>query len=160
MKGIEEELKAQAAISPEQERQLAWARIQENISRRTEPAAIANAIRDRLNAKYDSDEVKQSWIALTEADPISLIRIFCQLPYLASGKTDPIARPVMETYVTRLTHEKYAATYHKIVNSLKNMFHAKADSPTLVNFMALVRWVSPEAADKLCADVGMPVPVH
>jgi len=160
LKGIEEELKAREAVSPEQDRQMAWARIKENISQRSDPATIASAIRERLNAKYDADEIRQSWITLTEADPMTLIRIFCLLPYLASGKTDPIARPVLETYATRLTHEKYAATYHKVVNSLKNMFHAKADSPTLVNFMALVRWVSPEAADKLCADVGMPVPVH
>jgi hypothetical protein len=160
LKGIDEELKAQEAVSPEQDRQMAWARIKENISQRTDPAAIANAIRDRLNAKYDSDEIRQSWITLTEADPMTLIRIFCQLPYLTSGKTDPIARPVLETYASRLTHEKYAATYQRVVNSLKNMFHAKADSPTLLNFMALVRWVSPEAADKLCADVGMPVPAH
>ena len=79
-------------------------------------------IRDRLNAKYNNDEIRQSWITLTEADPISLIRIFCQLPFRADGKTDPIAHTVMETYVTRLMHEKYAGTYHKIVNSLLAMF--------------------------------------
>jgi hypothetical protein len=94
---------------------------------------------------------------LTEADPISLIRIFSQLPYLPDGSTDSIARPVMETYVSRLTHEKYAPTYHKVMNSLKNMFRAKADSPTLLNFMALVRWVDAEAANKLAHDIGMPV---
>ena len=53
---------------------------------------------------------------------------------VADGRTDSIARPVMETYVTRLTHEKYTAVYHKIVNSLRNMFRAKPDSPTLLNF--------------------------
>ncbi len=89
---------------------------------------------------------------------MSLIRIFCQLPFQADGKTDPIARTVMETYVTRLTHEKYASTYHKVVNSLRNMFHAKPDSPTLLNFMALVKWAGPEAVNRLYADVGMPVP--
>ena len=89
---------------------------------------------------------------------MSLIRIFCQLPYLPSGKTDPIARTVLETYVTRLLHEKYAATYQKVVKSLRNMFQAKPDSPTLLNFTALVRWVSPEASNRLHADIGMPVP--
>ena len=44
------------------------------------------------------------------------------------------------------------------MNSLRNMFAAKPDSPTLLNFMALAKWASPEAAGKLCADVGMPVP--
>ncbi len=117
-------------------------------------------IRDRLHAKYDADEVRQSWITLTEADPMSLIRIFCQLPFRADGKTDPIARTVMETYVTRLTHEKYASTYHKIVTSLRTMFHAKSDSPTLLNFMALVKWASPDAAIRLSADVGLPEPTH
>ena len=77
------------------------------------------------------------------------------MPYRPDGKTDAIAQPVMETYVSRLTHEKYAATYTKVVNSLKNMFHAKPDSPTLLNFVALVRWVSPDAASRLCHDVGM-----
>ena len=61
----------------------------------------------------------------------------------------------MESYVNRLTHEKYAATYHKVVNSLRNMFKANPESPTLVNFMALVRWVDAEAANKLSADIGM-----
>ena len=100
--------------------------------------------------------LKQSWVTLIEADPMSLIRIFCQLPYLASGKTDPIAQTIMESYVTRLTHEKYAAAYTKVVTSLKNMYKVKADSPTLLNFMALVRWASSEAADKLSHDIGMP----
>ena len=91
---------------------------------------------------------------------MSLIRIFCQLPFRADGKTDPIAKTVMETYVTRLTHEKYASTYHKVVNSLRNLFHAKPDSPTLLNFIALVKWAAPDAVNKLCADVGMPVPAQ
>lgn len=147
------------AISPEVERQLAWDKVKDLIARRAEPAQIATAIRDRLHAKYDAEEVKQSWIALVEADVISFIRAFCQLPYLADGSTDTIARPVMEAYVSRLTHEKYAATYTKVVNSLKNMFKAKPDSPTLLNFIALVRWVDTAAANKLSADVGM-APVH
>jgi len=33
---------------------------------------------------------------------------------------------------------------------------ARPDNPTLHNFIALVRWVNPEAADKICADIGMP----
>jgi hypothetical protein len=158
--GLAEEIPGQKALPPQMERQLAWAKIQELITKRTDAAAIASVIRDRLHAKYDTDEIRQSWITLTEADPMSLIRICCQLPFRADGKTDPIARTVMETYVTRLTHEKYAATYHKVVNSLKTMFHAKPDSPTLLNFVALVKWVSPESATKLCADVGMPEPTH
>jgi hypothetical protein len=97
---------------------------------------------------------------LTEADPISLIRIFCHVPYRADGKTDAIARPVIETYVTRLVHDKYAATYKKVLTSLRNMFTAKPDSPTLLNFLALVRWVEPAAADKICTDIGMPVPAR
>jgi hypothetical protein len=157
---LEEEAPAQNALSPEAERQQAWAKIKELIARRTDAAAIASMIRDRLRAKYDADEIRQSWITLTESDPMSLIRICCQLPYRADGKTDPIARTVMETYVTRMTHEKYASTYHKIVNSLRTMFHAKADSPTLLNFVALVKWASSDAALRLCADVGMPEPAH
>jgi hypothetical protein len=149
-----------AAISPEMERQLAWDKVKDLIGRRAEPSAIATAIRDRLHAKYDAEEVKQSWIALIEADVISFIRAFCQLPYLPDGSTDTIARPVMEAYVSRLTHEKYAGTYTKVVNSLKNMFRVKPDSPTLVNFIALVRWVDAAAANKLSADVGMAVPAH
>ena len=113
-----------------------------------------------MNAKYDSDEVRQSWLALIEADAISFIRIFCQVPYRANGSTDPIARAVIETYVTRLMHEKYVSTYQKVVNSLKTMYAARPDNPPLLNFTALVRWVSPEAAAKLSADIGMPSPVH
>jgi len=157
--GLEDELKAQPTVSPEIERQMAWEKIKGLLSSRTEPALIAAAIRNRLHARYDADEIKASWITLIETDPISLIRTFCQLPYLADGKTDPIARAVMETYVTRLTHEKYAAAYTKVVNSLKNMFKANPHSPTLVNFLALVRWVDTAAADKLTHEIGMPAPV-
>jgi hypothetical protein len=155
LKGLEEEARSQATISPEVERQLAWDKVKELINRRADPAIIAAAIRDRLHAKYDSDEVKQSWITLIETEPISFIRAFCQLPYLADGRTDPIARAVLETYVTRLMHEKYAATYAKVLNSLKNMFKAKPDSPTLLNFIALVKWVDQDAARKMSADIGM-----
>src|SRR5581483_5080415 len=125
------------------------------IGSRTEPGVIASAVRDRLHAKYDADEIKQSWITLTEADPISLIRVFCQLPYLADGRTDPVARAVMETYVSRLMHEKYAAAYSKVLKSLQNMFKANPQSPTLLNFIALVKWLDPEAATRISNDVGM-----
>jgi hypothetical protein len=156
--GLEETAKVPAALPPEMERQLAWDEVKELITRREDPAAIANAIRRRLQAKYDADEVKQSWLTLCEADVMTFIRTFCHLPYLADGKTDPVARAAMETYVIRLTHEKYAAFYKKVVNSLKNMFHANANSPTLVNFMALVKWLDADAAKKLSADIGMPAP--
>ncbi len=125
------------------------------LAKRADASSIAAAIRQRLNAKYDADEIRRSWLALIEADSIALIRVFCQIPYLADGKTDAIALPVIETYVSRLTHEKYAAVYHKVVNSLKSMFHARPDNPTLLNFLALVQWANPEAANKLRRDVGM-----
>ena len=160
LKDLAEEAKAQLAVPPEVEQRMAWERIKDMITHRTEAGAVATAIRERLNTKYDADEIRLSWLALTEADPISLIRIFCQIPYRADGKTDAIARPVIETYVSRLVHEKYAATYKKVVTSLRNMFAAKHDSPTLLNFLALVRWVEPAAANKLCVDIGMPVPVQ
>lgn len=156
--GIEglDEPKGDAALPPDLERQQAWGRIKDQFVQRHDPASIAAAFRDRLRAKYDGDEIRQSWITLTEVDPMSLIRVFCQLPYLADGRTDPIARPIMETYVSRLMHEKYAATYQKVLNSLKNLHKAKADSPTLVNFVTLVRWVDAEAATRLSAEIGMP----
>jgi len=144
-----------SAMSPEVERQLAWDNIKDLITRRAEAAVIAAAIRDRLHAKYDADELRQSWLTVSEADPISLIRIVCQLPYTADGRTDPIARAVLESYVTRLTHEKYAATYAKVVNSLKNMARANLNSPTLQNFLAMVRWVDPAAAGKLSGEIGL-----
>lgn len=155
-----DQLKPEVTVSPEMERQLAWEKIKIQIQKRTEPSAIANAMRARLHAKYEADEIKQSWVTLTEADPISFIRVFCQLPYLPDGSTDPVARAIMETYVTRLMHEKYAATYHKVMNSLKNMFKANPNSPTLVNFIALVKWVDGEAANKLSADIGMLAPAQ
>lgn len=156
LKGLEEEVRAQAAISPEVERQLAWDKVKELIVRRAEPAQIATAIRDRLHAKYDGDELRQSWITLNESEPILFIRVFCQLPYLADGQTDPIARAVLESFVTRLTHEKYAATYAKVITSLKNMFKAKPDSPMLLNFVALVKWVDADSARKISGEIGLP----
>jgi hypothetical protein len=160
LKGLEEQLKAEENVPAEIERQMAWAKIKDLIARRNEATKIAAAIRERLNQKFDAEELKQSWVTLIEADPISLIRVFSQLPYRADGSTDSIARPVMETYVSRLTHEKYASSYTKVVNSLRNMYLAKPDSPTLVSFLALVKWVNPEAAEKLTKDIGMVVAAH
>jgi len=68
------------------------AKIKELIARRTDAASVAEIIRDRLHAKYDTDEIRQSWLTLAEADPMSLIRVFCHLPFRADGRTDPIAR--------------------------------------------------------------------
>jgi len=62
----------------------------------------------------------------------------------------------LESYVTRLTHEKYAATYAKVLTSLRNMFKAKPDSPMLLNFVALVKWVDAAAAHKLSTEIGLP----
>lgn len=157
LKGLDDEARPLAAVSPEVERQLAWDRVKELIARRAEPAQIAAAIRERLHAKYDGDEMRQSWITLSETEPILFIRVFCQIPYLADGRTDPIARAVLESYVTRLTHEKYASVYAKVLTSLRNMFKAKPDSPLLLNFMALVKWVDAESAKKISAEVGLPV---
>lgn len=155
VKGVDEEVRPQGAISPEMERQLAWERVKELITRRAEPSQIAAAIRDRLHLRYDGDELRQSWITLNESEPILFIRVFCQLPYLADGRTDSIARALLESFVTRLTHEKYAATYAKVMTSLKNMFKAKPDSPMLLNFVALVKWVDAEAAQKISREVGL-----
>lgn len=155
-----EQLMAEERLSPEVERQMAWAKIKDLIAHRTDATVIAGAIRERLNTKYDAEEIRQSWITLNEAEPLALIRIFCHVPYLANGKTDPIARTVIESYVSRLTHEKYAPTYRKVIKSLKNMFAAKPDSPTLLTFLALVKWASPEAATKIYSDIGMPAPVQ
>ena len=86
---------------------------------------------------------------------MSFVRIFCALPFLPDGQTDPAARPLLETYVQRLMHEKYAATYAKVLTTLRNMFKARADGPALMNFIALVKWIDPEAAAKLGRDIGM-----
>lgn len=160
MKGVADLIKAEASLPPEMERLLAWEKIKEQIRKHADAGSIASVVRERLNSKYNADEIRQSWITLTEADSMTLIRVICHLPYLPSGKTDPIARPVLETYVSRLTHEKYASTLHKVVNSLKGMFKAKPDSPTLMNFLALVRWVDPGAADRLSAEIGIGVASH
>jgi len=132
-----------------------WDIIKELIAHRASPNEITDAIRKQLHGKYDADEVKQSWLVLADSDPMSLVRVFCLLPYLPDGQTDPIARAVLESYSNRLTHEKYAPTYVKVINALKNLYKVKADSPALVNFIALVKWVDPTSADKITKDVGM-----
>jgi hypothetical protein len=152
---LEEAAKSAAAIPPEMERQLAWGKVRDLITSRADPGAIAAAIRDRLHTKYDSDEIKQSWLTLIEADPMAIIRTFCQLPYLPDGKTDSIARPLLEAYVVRLTHDKYAPTYTKVLNSLKNTYKVKSDSPTLVNFVSLAKWADSDCGGKIAADIGM-----
>jgi hypothetical protein len=133
-----------------------WDIIKELIAQRASPNEITEAIRKQLHARYDADEVKQSWLVLAESDPMSLVRVFCLLPYLPDGQTDPVARAVLESYANRLTHEKYAATYAKVINALKKLYKVKADSPALVNFIALVKWVDPASAEKIVKDVGMP----
>jgi hypothetical protein len=137
---------------------MAWDKIKELIENRAEPAVVSAAVRSRLHAKYDGDEVKQSWITLTATDPMSLVRTFCQLPYQPDGTTDPVARAVMESYASRLVHEKYADIYAKIVKSLTNMFKVKPDSPTLINFLNLLKWVDAEAEKKVRADIGIHAP--
>jgi hypothetical protein len=132
-----------------------WDIIKELIAQRASPNEITEAIRKQLHAKYDADEVRHSWLVLAESDPMSLVRVFCLLPYLPDGQTDPIARAVLESYSNRLTHEKYAATYAKVIHALKNMYKVKADSPALVNFIALVKWVDPQSAEKISKDIGM-----
>jgi hypothetical protein len=132
-----------------------WDIIKELIASRASPNEITEAIRKQLHARYDADEVKQSWLVLAESDPMSLVRVFCLLPYLPDGQTDPIARAVLESYANRLTHEKYAATYGKVIHALKNLHKVKADSPALVNFIALVKWVDPTSAEKISKDIGM-----
>lgn len=133
-----------------------WDIIKELIVHRASPNEITDAIRKQLHAKYDADEVKQSWLVLAESDPMSLVRVFCLLPYLPDGQTDPVARAVLESYANRLTHEKYAAIYGKVTHALRNMYKVKADSPALVNFIALVKWVDPASAEKIAHDIGMP----
>ena len=158
LKGLEQEVLTSSIMSDAVERQLAWESVKSLLTQRAEPASVAGAIRQRLHAHYDAEEVKQSWITLIEADVMTFIRTFCQMPYLPDGSTDPIARAVLESYVTRLTHEKYAGIYTKVANSLRNMFKAKPDSPTLMNFLALVKWVDAAAANKLAVDIGMIAP--
>lgn len=160
LKGIQEAAKATATVPPETERRMAWEDIKSRMLKREDAASVAAAIRERLHTKYDVEEVKESWLALIEADAVSFIRIFCQLPYLPSGKTDPIAHAVLQVYVGRMLHEKYASFYHKVSNSLRNMFKANPQSPTLNNFMAMVKWADAEAAEKVSADIGMPTLAH
>jgi hypothetical protein len=156
LKDLEDRLNASSIVSPEQERKMAWVGIEDLIASRATPGDIAVAIRNRLHARYDADEVKQSWVTLTGTDPMSFIRIFCLLPYLADGSSDLTIRPVLESYVQRLLHEKYAAIYAKVLITLRNMFKARADGPVLVNFIALVKWIDHESAAKLAKDIGMP----
>ena len=132
-----------------------WEHIKGLIANRATPNDVTLAIRKRLHAKFDDDEVKQSWLTLAESDPMVFVRVFCLLPYLPDGQTDPVARAVLESYANRLTHEKYAATYARVVHALKNLFKVKADSPALVNFIALVKWVDPDSADKIAKDIGV-----
>jgi hypothetical protein len=152
---IVERMNQQSTLSPEKERELAWSHIKDLIGSRATPNDIVAAIRKRLQGRYDSDEVKMSWLVLTEADPMVFVRVFCLLPYLPDGQTDPLARNLLEAYANRLTHEKYAATYAKVLHALKNLFKVKADSPALVNFITLVKWVDADSAGKLAKDIGM-----
>ncbi|HEY2328719.1 MAG TPA: hypothetical protein VGI63_02770 [Verrucomicrobiae bacterium] len=152
---IDARLSEQITLSPEKERELAWNQIKDLIGSRAAPAEIVAAIRKRFHGSYDADEVKASWLVLTEADPMVFVRVFCLMPYLPDGQTDPIARNVLESYANRLTHEKYATTYAKVLHALKNLFKVKADSPALVNFITLVKWVDADSAIKLAHDIGM-----
>ncbi len=147
--------KVEAAGAPDPAGATGWAHIRTLISNRATPNEVTAAIRDRLHAKFDDDEVKQSWLTLAESDPMVFVRVFCLLPYLPDGQTDPFARAVLESFSNRLTHEKYATTYTKVVQALKNLFKVKADSPALINFLALVKWVDPEAAEKISRDIGV-----
>ena len=56
--GLVEELKAQEAVPPETERQMAWAKIKDLLARRGDPPTVAAAIRDRLHAKYEAVEIE------------------------------------------------------------------------------------------------------
>ena len=158
LKKLEASLDARSVVSAEQERKMVWVGIENLISSHAMPSDIAAAIRNRLHAKFDAEELKQSWLTLTGADPMSFVRIFCLLPYLPDGQTDLTIRPILESYIQRLLHEKYAAIYSKVLTTLRNMFKAKPDGPALVNFIALVKWIDPGAAAKLTMDIGMPVP--
>jgi hypothetical protein len=155
LKEVLEQLNEQSTLSPERERQLAWDHVKDLIAARTAPAEVLAAVRKRMHGNYDADEVKACWLVLTEGDPMNFVRVFCLFPYLADGQTDPLARAILETFVTRLTHEKYAAVYAKTIHALRNLFKVKADSPALMNFLALVKWVDSAAAEKIAKDVGM-----
>jgi hypothetical protein len=155
LKDIEEQHKAATTMPPEMERRMAWEEVKNLILSREDATVVAAAIRNRLHTKYDVDEVKESWLALIEADAVSFMRIFCQLPYLPNGKTDPIAHAVMQAYLGRMLHEKYAASYGKILTSLRNMFRANPNSPTLTSFLAMVKWADAEAGQRIGTDVGL-----
>ncbi len=155
LKDLESIQNASTEIPPEMERRMAWEEVHDLINKRSEASVIAAAIRQRLHARYDVDEVKAAWLTLTEADAVSFIRIFCQLPYLPGGKTDPVAHAVMQIFMGRLMHEKYAAFYQKVLTSLKNMHKANPNSPTLTNFLAMARWADVEAAASIGADIGL-----
>jgi hypothetical protein len=145
----------QTTISPEKERENAWNHIKDLIASRAAPNEIIAAVRKRMHGNYDADEVKACWLTLTDTDPLVFVRVFCLLPYLPDGQTDPLARAVLETFVTRLTHEKYADVYTRTIQALQNIHKVKADSPVLVNFVSLVKWVDPHAAEKISKDIGM-----
>jgi hypothetical protein len=152
---FEQLLNRRSAGGGEADAQSAWDIVKNLIGSRATPNEIAEAVRKRLHEKYDAAEVKQSWMVLTESDPMIFVRVFSLLPYLPDGHTDPIAQAVLEAYATRLTHEKYATVYNKVIHALKNLFKVKADSPALVNFVALVKWVDPASAEKIARDIGM-----
>ena len=152
---IENRLNEKNLITPEREHQHAWENIKNLITSRTAPPEIVAAIRKRMGGRYDADEVKACWLVLTESDPMIFVRIFCLLPYLPNGQTDPLARAMMETFITRLVHEKYVAIYTKVLGALKNLHKVKADSPALVNFITLTKWVDPAAAKGIAKDIGM-----
>jgi hypothetical protein len=155
LKDVLNRLTEKSTLSPERERQLAWDHIKDMIASRAAPNEVLTAIRKRLHGQYDVDEVKACWLVLTEADAMVFVRVFCLFPYLPDGQADPLARPILETFVTRLTHEKYATVYAKTVHALRNLFKVKADSPALLNFLALVKWVDHAAAEKISKDVGL-----
>ena len=155
---IESRLNEKTLITPEREHQQAWENIRNLIASRAAPAEIVAAIRKRMGGHYDADEVKSCWLALTDGDPMIFVRIFCLLPYLPSGQTDPLSRAIMETFITRLVHEKYVAIYSKVLGALKNLHKVKADSPALVNFITLAKWVDTEAAKRIVKDIGMATP--
>ena len=155
LKDILDRLNEKSTLSPDRERQLAWDHIKDLIGTRATPNEVIATIRKRLHGRYDADEVKACWLVLTEADPMVFVRVFCLFPYQPDGSADPLARPILETFVTRLTHEKYATVYAKTIHALKNLFKVKADSPALVNFLSLVKWVDPAAAEKISKDVGL-----
>ena len=77
---IENRLNEKTVITPERESHQAWENIKNLIGSRATPAEIAAAIRKRLHAKYDGDEIKASWVAVTEGDPLVFVRVFCLLP--------------------------------------------------------------------------------